>query len=104
MYDKLDAFGFTLRAKGGAGAVTGFDAALTERMAEMEHDSWVAERLSQGWKYGPHDVDGRTSPYLVPYSELPDDIKDLDRDAVRNIPALADRIGMAVYKQAEIKL
>lgn len=104
MYDKLDAFGFTLRAKGGAGAVTEFDAALTERMAEMEHDSWVAERLSLGWKYGLHDVDGRTSPYLVPYSELPDDIKDLDRDAVRNIPALADRIGMAVYKLAEIKL
>ena len=41
MYDKLDAFGFTLRSKG---------------------------------------------------------------EAVRNIPALADRIGMAVYKLAEIKL
>jgi hypothetical protein len=33
----------------------------------------------------------------VSYDELPDDIKELDRDAVRNIPALASRIGMAVY-------
>ena len=52
---------------------------------------------SSGWTLGSRDVEAKTSPYLVSYDELPDDIKELDRDAVRNIPALASRIGMAVY-------
>ena len=36
---------------------------------------------------------------LYENEDLTEEIKDLDRDAVRNIPALADRIGMAVYEK-----
>ena len=31
--------------------------------------------------------------------KLTEEIKDYDRDAVRNIPALCDRIGMAIYER-----
>jgi hypothetical protein len=46
----------------------------------------VTERLESGWQLGPKDVGRQSTPYLIPFDELPDDIADLDRDAVRQIP------------------
>lgn len=56
--------------------------ALTERLAENAHDLWAAERLAQGWSHGPHRDDvKKLHPCLVPYAELPDKEKELDRIA-----------------------
>jgi hypothetical protein len=63
-----------------------FTEAEFEMLAVAEHKRWVTERLESGWRPGPKDVDQKTTPYLVPFDELPDDIADLDRDAVRQIP------------------
>ncbi|MCZ8381148.1 NAD-binding protein [Mycobacterium sp. CPCC 205372] len=63
-----------------------FTEAEFEMLAVAEHKRWVAERLESGWRPGPKDVERKTTPYLVPFDELPDDIADLDRDAVRQIP------------------
>ncbi|WNG94319.1 TrkA family potassium uptake protein [Mycobacterium sp. ITM-2016-00318] len=57
-----------------------------EMLAIAEHKRWVTERLESGWRLGPKDVGRKTTPYLIPFDELPDDIADLDRDAVRQIP------------------
>lgn len=97
--ERLEQFGYTLRPKGGADAVTTFAPELVERMAEAEHEAWMRERIASGWTLGERDVENKKTPYLVPYGELTDEIKDYDRDAVRNIPALAERIGMAVYER-----
>jgi len=70
-----------------------------ERMAELEHGRWIVERLKSGWTYGPkRDSGERTSPYLVPWMDLPDDIKDFDRIAVREIPECLKEAGLDVYK------
>ena len=98
MVERLEQVGYTLAPKGRPGAVTEFPPKTLELMASLEHEAWVNERLSTGWTLGPKDVERKVSPYLVPYEELTDEIKDYDRDAVRNIPALAERIGMAVYE------
>jgi hypothetical protein len=63
-----------------------FTDAEFEMLAVAEHKRWVTERLESGWRPGPKDVERKTTPYLVPFDELPDDIADLDRDAVRQIP------------------
>ena len=55
-------------------------------LAIAEHKRWVTERLASGWRQGPKDAGQKTTPYLVPFDELPDDVADLDRDAVRQIP------------------
>ena len=99
IYEKLELIGCVLRPKGAPGALKGFSPAQVELMAEYEHERWVRERISRGWRNGRRDVEHKTSPYLIPYEDLTEEIKDLDRDAVRNIPALADRIGMAVYEK-----
>ena len=97
IYDKLALAGYTMRPKGAPGAVRGFAPELVEAMARFEHDEWMKERIANGWTLGERNVERKTSPYLVPYEELSEEIKELDRDAVRNIPLLADRIGMAIY-------
>ena len=97
--ERLEQFGYTLRPKGEAGAISAFPPEIVESMAEMEHEAWMRERIAGGWTLGARDVEHKKTPYLVPYGELTDEIKDYDRDAVRNIPALAERIGMAVYER-----
>ena len=69
-----------------------------EIMAEMEHEQWNEERFDEGWKLGPRDPENKISPYLVHWNDLPDNIKEYDRDAVKNIPELLASVGFKMYK------
>jgi hypothetical protein len=80
-----------------ADEVTSFTPEQIEMLAREEHDEWVSERLDNGWTHGPRDAEKKTSPYLVPYTALPDDIKEYDRDAVRNIFPILLEMGLYVY-------
>ena len=86
--DKLKAVGLTLRKIIGQPPVKAFTftAAQVEAMAEIEHARWNVERLLGGWRFGERDVDKRTSPYLTAWSELPDGVREWDRQAVLRIP------------------
>lgn len=43
---------------------------------ETRHGKWMEDRLEQGWKYGPtKDNEAQIHPLLVPYNDLPKDIK-----------------------------
>ena len=54
---------------------------LTEKIAENVHDVWAIGRIKEGWKYGPvRDDSKKESPCLVPYSELPENEKEYDRN------------------------
>ena len=39
-----------------------------ERLAEMEHERWLAERRALGWTPGPRDPQKKTNPNLVPWA------------------------------------
>jgi ppGpp synthetase/RelA/SpoT-type nucleotidyltranferase len=67
-----------------------------ERLAEIEHGRWIVERLLSGWRLGERDVEKKRSPYLVSWGELADDIKEYDRQFVRNIPVLLEKHGYEV--------
>ena len=57
--------------------------ALVEQLAENNHDHWAKQRLEAEWMYGPLRDDARkTHPDLVPYGDLPEHEKDLDRTSV----------------------
>lgn len=64
-----------------------------ELMTRMEHERWVRERIDAGWKPGPRDSGGKTTPYLVPWDELSDEIKEYDRNPVRELPAFLANAG-----------
>ncbi|MBC8184319.1 Ryanodine receptor Ryr [candidate division KSB1 bacterium] len=56
---------------------------LRERLAENAHDNWAKQRITNGWKYeSVRDDLNKKHPDLVPYSDLPDSEKKLDRELV----------------------
>ena len=96
---KLDLMGWEMRPEGSEGEVIrAIPEDVVEILAVLEHDDWVRERLGNGWTYGEtKDDEKKISPYLVPYDELSEEIKNLDRDTIRNIPLLLGMMGMAVF-------
>jgi len=70
-----------------------------EYLAEREHVRWMQVKLADGWKhaYKTND-DKKLNQCLVPWSELPEEEKEKDRDMVRNIPRMLARGGYAVVK------
>jgi hypothetical protein len=69
-----------------------------EKIAKIEHNRWCEEKISNGWIYGPkRDNELKTSPYLVPWEELDEDVKNYDRDSVRNIPKILYKAGLEIY-------
>lgn len=97
--DKLALVGYVMRpARIGQPGIMEFPADVVEYLAMVEHEEWVQERVDSGWKYSERrDTEARLSPYLVTYDELPEEIREYDRDAIRNIPRLLAMIGMGAY-------
>lgn len=53
----------------------GVQAALADPNAtpETQHENWLAEKVAQGWVYGPEkNVKEKTHPCCVPYAMLPE--------------------------------
>ncbi|WP_054812567.1 NAD-binding protein [Nocardia arizonensis] len=75
-----------------------FSDAELERLAVAEHDRWIDERLAEGWRPGPKDPQRKTTPYLVPFADLPPDIAEYDRIFVRDIPVFLAAAGLQVIR------
>ena len=99
VFDKLASCGFTANSEQPEGSreVLAFTPEQVEALARDEHDDWVAERLSNDWTHGERNPEKKQSPYLIPYTALPEDIKEYDRVAVRNIFPLLQQVGLRVY-------
>ena len=72
---------------------------LVERLSEHIHNRWAEQKTAQGWTYGPSlDEATRHHPSLVPYADLPESEKDLDRttvqETIKSILALGYQIGL----------
>lgn len=100
MLVKLRECGYDIqRVPGRPIAIVSFTHEEIEHLAMMEHGRWNAERLGEGWKLGQKkDLDRRINPYLIPWDQLPEDVKDWDRNTVRKIPEMLAKIGYEVYK------
>jgi len=108
--DQARHVGVKLRAAGcrlaplGAWDAAGF--AFTDdevdRLGRMEHDRWVAERRLSGWTPGRRRRGATTTPYLVGWEDLPEDIRQIDRDFVRALPGVLAGAGYEVRRAAPI--
>jgi hypothetical protein len=71
-----------------------------ERVAFIEHQRWAADRYLDGWSYAPmRDNARKHHPQLIPYDDLSEPMKDLDRFAVRGVPTLLARSGLGVVRR-----
>ena len=71
--------------------------ALTERIAENVHEVWAKSRIEEGWVYGEvKDSVKKTTPLLVPYSQLPESEKDYDRHTAMETLKLIIKLGYKI--------
>lgn len=74
--------------------------ALIERLAENTHEVWAAKRLEQGWTLGPkRDDELKKHPCLIPFNQLPESEKAIDRKTVTG--TLAAMLALGYRIQAE---
>jgi hypothetical protein len=60
-----------------------------ELLATKEHDRWQEERKRQGWSHAPvRDNAGKKHPLLLPWEQLPADVKETNRQIVRKWPRI----------------
>jgi hypothetical protein len=65
-----------------------------EELSRAEHDRWMAAKLVQGWTFGAvRDDAKRLHPDIIPYDDLSEAIKDLDREQVRIMARLLGASG-----------
>lgn len=56
---------------------------LTEALSSNVHDVWANSRMAEGWRWGKiRDVQRKLHPSLLPYDELPEREKEVDRKVV----------------------
>lgn len=73
--------------------------ALTEKIAENVHENWSAGRIADGWVYGETRDDAKkTTPCLVPYSELTEEEKAFDRRTAMETLKLIVALGYKIEK------
>lgn len=72
---------------------------LTEKMAENVHEIWSEGRIREGWKYGKKRDDNlKTTPCLVPYSELSEQEKAYDRNTAIETLKFIVAMGYSIEK------
>jgi len=80
-------------------SITKFSDEEILELAISEHDDWVDEKISQGWKYGEvRDDENLIHDCLVPWDELTPEIQQYDIDPVKHIPKLVESIGLKIVR------
>lgn len=70
-----------------------------ETLADSVHDEWAKRRIAEGWTLGDERNDqAKTHPCLVPYSDLPDSEKNIDRGTVELTIRSLIKLGYPVDK------
>jgi hypothetical protein len=73
---------------------------LTERLAKNAHEVWAAQRIKDGWSYGPlRDDAAKKHPCLKPYEELPESEKEYDRSAALETVKLILKLGYEITRK-----
>jgi hypothetical protein len=68
-----------------------------EFLAEREHQRWEQFKRKSGWTYGAvRNDDQKQHPSLVPFNELDEPTKELDREIFRQLPAILARADFVI--------
>jgi hypothetical protein len=96
---KLAAAGYVITPARGDVAPLDFPGPDLEQLARLEHELWMAAKLADGWRPGTATPDDpKRNEYLVEWEDVPPQIKEIDRDLVRDIPKMLARVGYTIVK------
>jgi hypothetical protein len=68
-----------------------------EHFAEREHYGWCMLKYDLGWRHGPADGK-KTSPNLVKWEDLDEDLQDNNIDTFKNLPQMCEEVGLQIIK------
>jgi hypothetical protein len=72
------------------------------RLAQMEHERWMKQKLANGWFYASEtDKAKKLHKDLVAFDQLPEEEKEKDRILVRGIPEILTHAGYKMVKTAK---
>jgi hypothetical protein len=87
-----------LPARSGA-APAQFQSDEVEKLAKMEHERWMRQKLDAGWRPWEKTIKARKlHKDLVPWEKLPEEEKEKDRVLVRGIPRILTKAGYTMVK------
>jgi len=70
-----------------------------EKLAKMEHERWMQEKLGNGWHYAKKtDRSAKLHKSLIPWGKLSEDEKEKDRVLVKGIPKILSKAGYSIIK------
>jgi RyR domain len=99
---KLSLLGYQvepLSATAGETPPPSLSAREVETLARLEHARWLIDRQLAGWTFGQiRDNELKRHPMIIPFNELPEEEKEKDYRAARNIPRILRRAGLGIRK------
>jgi voltage-gated potassium channel Kch len=71
-----------------------------EILAKIEHEHWMENHIAQGWSYAPgqKNLTIKTHPLLVPWSELPEEIKERYRNFISELPGILAQADLQIFR------
>lgn len=78
--------------------VSAFTVEELDLLGEMEHERFNAERLQRQWRTGPRNSKQRTTPFLVPWRDLAEEWREVDRVMVECVPRVLESAGWKIYR------
>jgi len=76
-----------------------FPGADLEFLARLEHQRWMEDKISTGWRYAQQtDKERKLHTGLLDWEALPEDEKDKDRILIQQIPKILAKSGYAIVK------
>jgi len=74
---------------------------LIEQLSEHNHNVWARGRMADGWAHGPRRDDAKKEhPCLIPYTDLPESEKQVDRHTATEILKAIVALGFRIEKAA----
>lgn len=71
-----------------------------EKIAKAVHETWMQNRIKDGWTYGAERSDtARTSPCIVPYENLPESEKEYDRNTTISVVQALYKLNYSIKRK-----
>ena len=97
--NKLASVGYIILPARGGEAPAQFQSDEVEKLAKMEHERWMQQKLDAGWKYARRTNKlRRLHKDLVPWHDLHPDEQENDRVLVRGIPRILEKAGYTMVR------
>jgi hypothetical protein len=97
--NKLAIVGYAMVATRGSEASNKFQNDEVEKLAIIEHERWMKEKLDAGWQYAKMtDKAKKLNKFLISWDKLPEDEKEKDRVLVKGIPIILAKAGYIMVK------